>query len=414
MRMSEGMKPTRPERNIWHMEAGDARPDASSEPEPLIAPGSVVGLWLVEHLPVVHPHDHAFYEMALVLSGSGFHVCGDSEEPVQAGTVVFVPPGVAHGYRGCRDMEVYNCFFRAELAEFELLWAARDDDLVALFGRSGTRRPQDDHVVMEVDRAAFEQCVGELDAIRHEDPSERSHARQIGHLLLALDLIARHGRRYGQTAPERRLATPRVVAAVLDAFDADLARHWTLADLSTEVYVGSFHLAHRVQALDGRLADGLPRPASRETGSHPAGRDRRLDRIHRAGRRLAGARGILAAVLEDLRRQPARIPAAARGAGRRLMPSRADEDQSIWTTPSIWTTWSIWRWISPVAESAARAPDRAGRSQTAPELGDEMVDNSSCPGARGWPRSTIGSRRSHWCRPPHGRWRRSTGARRYR
>ena len=119
------------------MEPGDARPDASSEPQPLIAPGSVVGLWVVEHLPVVHPHDHAFYEMALVLSGSGFHVCGDSEEPVQAGTVVFVPPGVAHGYRGCRDMEVYNCFFRAELAEFELLWAARDD---ALGGLVRTRR----------------------------------------------------------------------------------------------------------------------------------------------------------------------------------------------------------------------------------------------------------------------------------
>ena len=159
MRMSEGMKPTRPERNVWHMEPEDARPDASPEPQPLIAPGSVVGLWVVEHLPVVHPHDHAFYEMALVLSGSGFHVCGDSEEPVQAGTVVFVPPGVAHGYRGCRDMEVYNCFFRAELAEFELLWAARDDALGALFGRSGTRRLQDDHVVIQVDPAAFEQCV---------------------------------------------------------------------------------------------------------------------------------------------------------------------------------------------------------------------------------------------------------------
>ena len=105
---------------------------------------------------MVHPHDHAFYEMALVLSGSGFHVCGDIEEPVQAGSVVFVPPGVAHGYRGCRDMKVYNCFFRAELAEFELLWAARDDALGALFGRGGTRRLQDDHVVIEVDPAAFE------------------------------------------------------------------------------------------------------------------------------------------------------------------------------------------------------------------------------------------------------------------
>ena len=283
MRMSEGMKPTDPERNIWHMEPGDARPDASSEPQPLIAPGSVVGLWLVDHLPVVHAHDHAFYEMALVLSGSGFHVCGDSEEPVQAGTVVFVPPGVAHGYRGCRDMEVYNCFFRAELAEFELLWAARDDALGALFGRGGTRRLQDDHVVIQVDRAAFEQCVSELDAIRHEDPSERSHARQIGHLLLALDLIARHGRRYGPTATERRLATPRVVAAVLDAFDADLARHWTLADLSTEVYVGSFHLAHEFKRWMGVSPMAyLARRRAERAGILLAGTDDSIASIGRA------------------------------------------------------------------------------------------------------------------------------------
>ena len=283
MRMSEGMKPTDPERNIWHMEPGDARPDASPEPHPLIAPGSVVGLWLVEHLPVVHAHDHAFYEMALVLSGSGFHVCGDSEEPVQAGTVVFVPPGVAHGYRGCRDMEVYNCFFRAELSEFELLWAARDDALGALFGRSGTQRLKDDHVVVQVDRAAFEQCVGELDAIRHEDPSERSHARQIGHLLLALDLIARHGQRYGPTASERRQSTPRVVAAVLDAFDADLARHWTLADLSTEVYVGSFHLAHEFKRSMGISPMAyLARRRAERAGILLAGTDDSIASIGRA------------------------------------------------------------------------------------------------------------------------------------
>ena len=77
MRMSEGMKPTDPERNIWHMEPGDARPDASPEPQPLIAPGSVVGLWLVEHLPVVHEHDHAFYEMALSTVATANHYVFD-------------------------------------------------------------------------------------------------------------------------------------------------------------------------------------------------------------------------------------------------------------------------------------------------------------------------------------------------
>ena len=293
-------------------------PTRPPEPQPLIAPGSVVGLWLVEHLPVVHAHDHAFYEMALVLSGSGFHVCGDSEEPVQAGTVVFVPPGVAHGYRGCRDMEVYNCFFRAELAEFELLWAARDDALGALFGRGGTRRLHDDHVVMQVDQAAFEQCVSELDAIRNEDPSERSHARQIGHLLLALDLIARHGRRYGPTAIRtaardstcRRGRPRRVRRGPRPALDTGRPEHGGLRRLVPS--------RPRVQALDGCLADGLPRATSCGTGGDPARRNGRLDRVDRPCRGLAGACRVLAAVLEGIRGQPTRVPAeAARGAARR-------------------------------------------------------------------------------------------------
>jgi len=281
--MSEGTKPTRRERNVWHMEPEDARPDASPEPEPLIAHGSVVGLWVVEHLPVVHPHDHAFYEMALVLSGSGFHVCGDSEEPVHAGTVVIVPPGVVHGYRGCRDMEVYNCFFRAELSDFELLWAARDDALGALFGGGRIRRLEDDHVVIQVERSAFARCVVELDAIRLEDPSERSHAREIGHLLLALDLIARHGQQYGLSPTDRRLATPRVVAAVLEAFDTDLARHWTLADLSYEVYVGSFHLAHEFKRWMGVSPMAyLARSRAKRAGMLLAGTDDSIASIGRA------------------------------------------------------------------------------------------------------------------------------------
>ena len=330
MRMSEGMKPKRPERNVWHMEPEDARPDASSEPQPLIASGSVVGLWLVDHLPVVHPHDHAFYEMALVLSGSGFHVCGDSEELVQAGSVVFVPPGVAHGYRACRDMEVYNCFFRAELAEFELLWAARDDALVALFGRGGARRLHDDHVVMQVDQPAFDQCVSELDAIRHEDPSERSHARQIGHLLLALDLIARHGRRYGPTPSEQRLATPRVVSAVLDcvrrgprsALDSGRPEHRGLRRLVSS--------RPRVQALGGCLrrwptSRGVVRNGRGSCSPERTTRSRR-SAVPWVGRSLPRSRG-------SSRRPSGSARASSGGGGGRrstsMRSSRADEDQSV-------------------------------------------------------------------------------------
>jgi AraC-like DNA-binding protein len=191
--------------------------------------------------------------MAFVLKGTGIHFCGVDEEAIGPGTVIFVPPGVAHGYRALRDVEVYNCFFRSELADFELLWAARDDGLVTLFGRaSASRRGDGDgHVVSQLDPAGFDECIAELDSIRNQESGERSHAREIGHLLLALDVVARHGQRLVPTAPARRRAMPRVVEAALGAFDDDLARRWTLGDLSNEVFVGSFHLAHEFKRWVG-------------------------------------------------------------------------------------------------------------------------------------------------------------------
>jgi len=47
----------------------------------------------------------------------------------------------------------------------------------------------------------------------------------------------------------------------LDLIDQDLARRWTLADLSHEVFVGSFHLAHEFKRWVGATL-GWPEPAS--------------------------------------------------------------------------------------------------------------------------------------------------------
>ena len=177
--------------------------------------------------------------------------------------MIFVPPGTAHGYRALRDVVVYNCFFRAELAENELLWASRDDALRTLFGRgvAGSGR-SGDHVVAELDSAAFDDCIAELDAIRQQEPGERSHANELGHLLLALDVVARHGRRQVPTPPERCPATSRGVSMALDLIDQDLARRWTLADLSHEVFVGSFHLAHEFKRGSARRWAGRSLPRS--------------------------------------------------------------------------------------------------------------------------------------------------------
>jgi AraC-like DNA-binding protein len=166
--------------------------------------------------------------------------------------VIFIPPGVVHGYRAQRDVTIYNCFFRAELSEFELLWASRDDALMTLFGRGPARsgRPAD-HIVAQLDGDTLDACIAELDAIKLQGAGQGSHAKELGHLLLVLDMVARHGRLRAPLARESKPGTPRVVTASLELIESDLARHWTLADLSHEVFVGSFHLAHEFKRWVG-------------------------------------------------------------------------------------------------------------------------------------------------------------------
>lgn len=236
----------RPSGELRHWTPSSPRLDATAEP--LIRPGSVVGLWPVAHWLAVPWHDHDFYEVALITQGTGYHFCGSREERIQAGTVIFVPPGIAHGYRALVNMVAYNCFFRSELSEFELLWASRDGALVTLFGR-GAARP--DHVVTQLDPEALSDCIAELDAIKEMEPSDRSHASEIGHLLLALDVITRHGQYQVSVPPARRPATPRIVSAAVDLIEQDPARRWTLAGLSREVFAGSFHLAHEFKRWIG-------------------------------------------------------------------------------------------------------------------------------------------------------------------
>ena len=235
---------------LGHWAPSSARLDDTAQP--LIRPGSVVGFWPVAHWLAVPLHDHEFYEVAFVTAGTGRHFCGSRDERIDRGTVIVVPPGVAHGYRALRDVVIVNCFVRAELLEFELLWASRDDALIKLFGRAAPQPTHVvDHVLAQLDSDALDACIKELDAIELMDPSERSHANEIGHLLLALDIVARHGHYQLPTPPERRPSMPRVVSAALEAIDGDLARRWTLADLSHEVFVGSFHLAHEFKRWVG-------------------------------------------------------------------------------------------------------------------------------------------------------------------
>lgn len=209
-----------------------------------IGANSIVGFFPAHQYPSTPWHDHDFYELGIVESGSGLHVSDEATELIGRGTVVFVPPGVGHEYRSCQDVRVYNCFFRAELDELELIWAFRDSHLRALFNPTGVYRSRSlrSRVIVSLDDAEMAAVIAALEAIRTADPASRTRARELAHLLIGLDLIA-NACRTGERLADVRPITPVVVTAAIDALERDIAFPWTLEALSTRLFVGPFHLS---------------------------------------------------------------------------------------------------------------------------------------------------------------------------
>jgi AraC family L-rhamnose operon transcriptional activator RhaR len=202
----------------------------------------LIGFSPRHHPPNVWWHLHEFYELAFVTAGKGQHFTAAGERAVQRGSVIFVPPGAGHGYRLCRDMEVYNCLIRASAADVELLLVSRDPRLEPFFGSHAHHVPGIP-LVVDLDDGDLEECLGHLDVVRLRAPTDHAPAGDLGRLLIVLDLLARRLDPASATdaaAPRR----PPVVVAVMDLIERDLAHPWTLGELSARLYISPHHLCH--------------------------------------------------------------------------------------------------------------------------------------------------------------------------
>ena len=208
-----------------------------------IPPNAAVGIFDALHFTTTPWHFHDFYELAIVKSGTAYHVSDRGIEPVERGTVIFVPPGVGHEYRLCEDIRVYNCLFRADLADGELMWAFRDDQLRVLFDplpRPGNKRGGE-IVRVELDEDGTQRFLGALEPIDRGAREARTRAGQVAHLLLALDVVATAARAAGDA--DASIPLPSSVATALALIEDDVSFPWTLTELSRLTYVGPTHLA---------------------------------------------------------------------------------------------------------------------------------------------------------------------------
>ncbi len=60
-------------------------------------------------------HRHEFYEIAIILAGTGEHVTGNYRHRVGAGDVLVIDPRRAHGYDATRGLHLVNVLVRKDL-----------------------------------------------------------------------------------------------------------------------------------------------------------------------------------------------------------------------------------------------------------------------------------------------------------
>jgi AraC family L-rhamnose operon transcriptional activator RhaR len=196
-----------------------------------------------------HPlHTHSFFELALVIGGEGVHHSQAGRQRVEVGDVMVLRPGVWHEYVDCRDLEVYNCCFSADLVQRELAWT-REDPLLGYLLWTGPFSAQRRGMLMtHLDEDALKQGIGYLDRIRElrNESLSRRRGDIVGWLSLYLSCVARTIERDelgGQTHP-----------AVLDAMrmmEADPARQWTLTELAQALHLAPGYLVRLFKSATG-------------------------------------------------------------------------------------------------------------------------------------------------------------------
>ncbi len=65
-------------------------------------------------------HSHDFYELVVVVSGKGTHLTREGENPIGEGSVLFMRPGVLHGYDKIDNLILYNILIGSDVFSKEM------------------------------------------------------------------------------------------------------------------------------------------------------------------------------------------------------------------------------------------------------------------------------------------------------
>lgn len=194
-------------------------------------------------------HDHEFVELVLLTGGKAGYRSALGQRRVGAGFVSLLRPGAWHGYDGGGLLAGYECCFAPELLARELGWMLGHPHLGRLLWSLPLAPEGHGLVEFTLPAQATALCARHLKAlVRLQGSDPHLHGPdQIGLLIQALGVIARHLPTTTGAAPTMHPSVLAAIKLIEDAPDQD----WTLGSLSQRVQVGPTYLSRLFRSCTG-------------------------------------------------------------------------------------------------------------------------------------------------------------------
>lgn len=198
-------------------------------------------------------HTHSFVEVAVVISGEGVHHSLAGRQPLDAGDVILLRPGVWHGYEKCRRLDVYNCCFSTEWLQRELAWTREDPLLGHLLWTgpySGQRRGILPAHLAPAELPEAVEHLDALDRLRFE-PASTHRGDIIGRLALFLGCVARAAARAADAVTTGVRQTHPAVVDAMRMMEARPAYPWTLTEIADSLHIAPGYLVRLFKSATG-------------------------------------------------------------------------------------------------------------------------------------------------------------------
>jgi AraC family transcriptional regulator, L-rhamnose operon transcriptional activator RhaR len=208
------------------------------------------GHWL--HEEPMEDHTHNFVEIAVVTGGEAVQRSLAGRHQLGPGDVVFLRPGVWHGYE-TRHLELYNCCFSAELLHRELAWTREDPLLGYLLWTGPLSTERRGMLITTLDAETFQDCEVHLDALDRLRfrPLGLHRSDIISHLTLVLGHLARAVATDRDGLVEPTGPTHLAVVQAMRLLDSQLTHHWTLKELADRLHLSPGYLLRLFKASTG-------------------------------------------------------------------------------------------------------------------------------------------------------------------